>query len=95
MGKATRNYLVGILMFLLALFEGVSGLVLWLILPKGGGYRWGRELLAEATFLWSRDTWIDLHDWVGVALAVVVVIHVVLHWDWIVHMAKRYFEEKE
>ena len=90
MRKATRNYLVGIFMFLLALFEGVSGLVLWLVLPKGGGYRGNRGPLAEATFLWSRDTWIDLHDWVGVALAVIVVIHVILHWNWIVHMTKRY-----
>jgi len=49
-------------MFLLALFEAVSGFVLWLVLPKGGGYRGGRGSLAEAAFLWTRDNWIALHD---------------------------------
>ena len=89
MKKSTRNYLVDLIMFLLALFEVVSGFVLWLILPKGGGYRGGGGLVVETTFLWSRDTWIAIHNWVGVALVVVVVIHLVLHWRWIVSMTKR------
>ena len=76
-------------MFLLALFEVVSGFVLWFILPRGGGYRGGSWSIAEASFLWSRDTWIALHDWVGVALVVVVVLHLILHWRWIVFMTKR------
>lgn len=90
MRKATRNYVVGLIMFLLALFEVVSGFVLWLVLPRGGGYMGGRGggLTTEATFLWPRDTWIDLHNWVGVALLVIVALHLILHWRWIVHMTK-------
>ena len=79
MAKSTRNYVVALVMFLLALFEAVSGFVLWLVLPRGGGYRGGRGLSTEATFLWSGDTWLDLHNWVAVALVVVVVIHLILH----------------
>jgi len=75
-------------MFLLGLFEGVSGFVLWLILPQAGGYRGGRGAATQAAFLWSRDTWIDLHDWIAVALLVVVVLHIILHWNWIVRMIK-------
>jgi hypothetical protein len=89
MKKSVRNYLIGFVMFLLALFEGVSGLILWLVLSRGGGYRGGRGLATEATFIWSRDTWIVLHDWVGVALAIIVVLHIILHWKWIVYMTKR------
>ena len=89
MRKSTRNYFLGIFMFLLALVEVVSGFVLWLVLPRGGGgYTGGRGLVGEATFLWSRNTWVDLHDWVGVALVVVVAIHLVLHRRWIAHMTK-------
>ncbi len=88
MRKATRNYVVGLIMFLLALFEVVSGFVLWLVLPRGGGYMGGRGSITEATFLWSRDTWLDLHNWVAVALLVIVVLHLILHWRWIVHMTK-------
>jgi hypothetical protein len=40
---------MGFVMFLLALFEGVSGLILWLVLSRGGGYRGGRGLATEAT----------------------------------------------
>jgi hypothetical protein len=43
MKKSTRNYIIGIIMFLLAAFETVSGFVLWLILPtEGKGYMGGR-----------------------------------------------------
>ena len=90
MRKSTRNYIIDLIMFLLALFEVVSGFVLWLVLPRGRGYAGGRggELVTEATFLWSRDTWLDLHNWVAVALLVIVVLHLILHWRWIVHMTK-------
>ena len=90
MRKSRRNYIVDLIIFLLALFEVVSGFVLWLVLPRGRGYMGGRgeELVTEATFLWSRDTWLDLHNWVAVALLVIVVLHLILHWRWIVHMTK-------
>jgi len=90
MRKSTRNYIIAFIMSLLALFEVVSGFVLWLVLPGGRGYAGGRggELVTEATFLWSRDTWFDLHNWVAVALVVIVVLHLILHRRWIVHMTK-------
>jgi len=80
-------------MFLLALFQAVSGFVLWLVLPRGGGYRGGRGtgIGGEAIFLWDRHTWIDLHTWVAVALLVVIVLHLIFHWKWIVYVTKRYF----
>lgn len=45
MKKATRNYLLGLLMFLLALFEVVPGFVLLLVLPRRGGYM-GRQRIS-------------------------------------------------
>ena len=93
MRKSTRNYTVDIIMMLLAAFEAVSGFVLWLVLPRGGeGYMGGRGggSIAADTFLWSRDTWLDLHNWVAVALVVVVVLHLVLHWRWIVYMTRTF-----
>jgi len=92
--KATKNYLLAVVMFLLGLFGVVSGFVLWLILPRGSGYMGGRGLTSEATFLWSRDTWLDLHIWVAIALVITVVIHLVLHWRWIVFVTKRLGMEK-
>ena len=94
MRKAKRNFYLAVDMFLLGLAEVVSGLVLWLALPQGGGYMGGRGADSAASFLWLRGTWLDLHIWVGVAAAIVVVIHLVLHWRWIVSVAKRLRMEK-
>jgi len=89
MRKATRNYILALILCLLGLFELVSSFILWRVLPIGGeGYMGG-------TFLWERHIWIDVHGWVGVALVVVVVIHVILHWKWIVYMTKTLGGQKE
>jgi ABC-type dipeptide/oligopeptide/nickel transport system permease subunit len=85
--KATRNYVLALIMGLLALFQAITGFVLWLALPRGRGAGGG-------TFLWDRDTWIDLHNWTAVALVVIVLIHVILHWGWIVRMSRSYFSQK-
>ncbi len=89
MRKATRNYLIAMVMGLLALMQAVSGFVLWLALPSGG-----RGAAGGGTFLWSRATWLTIHDRVAVILIVIVIIHVILHWGWIVRMTKSYFSQK-
>ncbi len=95
MGKATRNYIIGLVMFVLALLEVISGFVLWLVLPRGGGYAGGRGgSVAEATFLWSRNTWLGLHNWIAVALLVIVILHLALHWRWIVYMTRVFWTQK-
>ena len=95
----THGKQIRISMALLGLAEAVTGFVLWLGFPaggSGGGRGWGGGLgsggLGNITF-WeiSKHTWIDIHDWVAVALVVLVLVHVVLHWKWIMRMAKSIF----
>ncbi len=85
--KAKANYSIDLGLFLTGLFEVVSGFVLWLILPRGGGQ--GR-LVTEESFLWVRDTWITLHDWVGVAFMVLLIVHLALHWRWVTRMTREF-----
>jgi hypothetical protein len=76
-------------MFLAGLFQAVSGFLMWLVIPEGG-YRGGRGLdIVEKTFIWDRHVWIDLHDWTAVALVVLVILHLILHWKWIWYMTKK------
>jgi cytochrome b subunit of formate dehydrogenase len=82
MRKTTRNYLIALVMALLALVQAVSGFVLWLALPSGG---------RGGTFLFSRDVWLTIHSRAAIALTVIVLIHIIQHWDWIVRMTKSYF----
>ncbi|MCJ7426549.1 MAG: DUF4405 domain-containing protein [Dehalococcoidales bacterium] len=82
MRKTTRNYLIAMVMALLALVQAVSGFVLWLALPSGG---------RGGTFLFSRDVWLTIHNRAALVLAAIVVVHIILHWDWIVRTTKSYF----
>ena len=96
MTKAKNYWVLAITMVLLGIAEAVSGFVLWLAFPDGGGgggRGWGGGGgLSQVTF-WelSRHTWIDIHDWVAVALVAIVVLHVVLHWKWLVRVGKSFF----
>ena len=96
MTKAIRNWVLAIIMTALGLVEAITGFVLWLVLPGAGGGS-GRGLgggvgASNLTY-WglSRHTWINIHDWVAVALIVLVTIHVILHWKWIIRMVKIMF----
>ena len=98
MKKAKVLWIMTINMVLLGLAEAVSGFVLWLGFPSGGGGGGrgsGGGGVGELTF-WelSKHTWIDIHDWVAVALVVLVLVHIILHWKWIARMAKVPFKGK-
>jgi hypothetical protein len=33
-----------------------------------------------------------IHEWLGVALAVAIIVHILLHWNWIVSVGARYLK---
>ncbi len=41
--------------------------------------------------LQPRMTGIAIHEWLALAAAVTLVLHVVLHWDWVVGITKKFF----
>jgi hypothetical protein len=94
-GRGALLYYTALSAFLLFLLETFSGFVLWLAVSGGDGFRGGRdgaERPGQQEFLAvTRSDWIDIHDWVGVALLVIIGLHLVLHWRWIVQVTKRAF----
>lgn len=90
MKKAKLFFSLVVTMFLLGIIEAVSGFILWLALPSGNGWGRLRGLVIEPTY-WtlSRHEWISIHDWAAVALVAIAIIHVALHWRWIVRMLKN------
>jgi hypothetical protein len=78
--------LVGFL-FLTGLVETISGFVLWFALPSGGG----KKSLELTYWGLTRHTWIDIHDWVAIAMIVIMIIHFLLHWKWVCRMVKHIF----
>jgi hypothetical protein len=94
MRKATKNYILFVIMLITSLLETVSGFVLWLALPCGdGGWQGGR---GSVTAFWalSRDAWRGIHRGAAITLIAAVIIHLILHWRWIVYMTKSYFKPR-
>ncbi|MDD4924128.1 MAG: DUF4405 domain-containing protein [Dehalococcoidales bacterium] len=90
-----RNYInYGVFFLLVYSFVSViiSSYVLWFVLPRGQGIH-GNEYCSlqgegvagnlENVFQLPRFMWIEIHSWLSVALTILVIIHIILHWRWI------------
>lgn len=89
MNKQKINYIVDFLTFISFVFTAISGLVMKFFMP--GGVRQGR--LQE---FWGiqKGAWSEIHEWFGIIFIILVIIHFILHWDWIVSVTKNIFESK-
>lgn len=86
--KATsRNWYLDSILFLSALAAILSG-IYFLYLPDGG-YMGGRNPTYGLTILLERHTWENIHTWGGLAMTLIALTHLMLHWTWIKGMAKR------
>jgi predicted permease len=90
MKKWSINYILFIFLVISGLIQAVSGFLLWLVIPGGHrGFGIGGGLARTGNFIWSRYTWIEIHDWSAVALVIIVIIHIILHWNWIIYTTKK------
>lgn len=90
--KQTRdNWYVDVGLFTSAILAALSGV--YFLFFVQGGYQGGRNPLANVTLLFDRHTWNDLHTWAGVAMIIIAVIHIVIHWSWFVSMVRRMLKE--
>lgn len=89
MNKVKLNYFIDVLMAVIFIITAVTGLIIFLFLPSGirqGNYQ---------TFLGIlKGNWIFIHDWSGIILIVLVVLHFILHWNWMIHITKSIFKKK-
>lgn len=66
--------------FLLVLAQVLLALLLWVVFPRG--------------YYPARRLWVDIHKWSGLALGILVLLHLALHWNWLVRMAHRYLNPR-
>jgi hypothetical protein len=89
--QTRNNWLVDASLLISGLIAALSG-IYFLAFPISG-YRGGRNPFYDLVLLFTRHTWEDLHTWSGIAMLVVVAVHIPLHWKWIVNMTRRMFQE--
>jgi len=82
-GKGSRLWTVNVISFLLLIVLSSTGLINWLLLPKG--YEARRTALVSL-----RHFFVTIHEWAGLAFIIVVTIHIVLHWPYIKSNLKKF-----
>lgn len=84
--KAKINFIVDALGLFAFMVVAITGFWRWWFLPDGGS---GRGVAYELIEL--RRLVVLWHNYSGLVLTVVVVVHLLLHWNWIVCMVKSFF----
>ena len=74
--KAAKLWIVNLLSFILFSILTFTGLINWLLLPRG--YRGGGGFLISL-----RHFLREVHEWTALLFIVIVLVHLVLHWSYI------------
>jgi hypothetical protein len=87
MKKVKVNYFVDLLLVISGLISIVSGVIMFFA-PSGPGS-------SLFTFLGvTKHSWGEWHKWSGMTMAVLVILHFILHWKWFIAMTKNLFHKR-
>lgn len=92
--KPRTNFILDTIILVLFVVVLVSGVLLWQVYPEGQSRHQGRraEVTPTETVMGlDRSDMRAVHDWAGVLMGVLVGVHLVFHWKWIVCQMKRLF----
>ena len=81
--RSSKLWIVNVMSFILFIILCSTGLLNWLVLPRG--YE------ARGSFLVSlRHFFIAFHEWAALIFMIVVAVHIILHWPYIKSNLKKY-----
>ena len=80
MNKSNLNFVIDSVAFFLFLLLASTGILIFLVLPPGSGNLtiWGM----------NRHGWGDIHFWAAMGFLLAMIIHLIMHWSWIVAKIK-------
>ncbi|MBN1793239.1 DUF4405 domain-containing protein [Candidatus Woesearchaeota archaeon] len=90
MDKTKLNYLIDALLAVSFIVTALTGLALFFFMPSGipqGRY--------QAFLGISKTVWLAAHDLAGIIMILLSLIHLVLHWKWVVCMTRSFLKRKE
>jgi len=79
------NYLMDLILTILFFIVAGTGLFMYFFIPSG--IPRGRYIVYMGL---TKTTWIWIHSRIGIMIAIFVVIHIILHWKWIVYTTRRF-----
>ena len=90
MSRSSLNFVLDLVSFFVLLGLAITGFIMKYILPPGTGGT-GRSLHdgagrgVQIQELWSmtRHEWGNIHFYLAVAFAALMILHIILHWSWI------------
>ena len=88
--KLRHNWWIDAALGIGALFAILSS-IYFLIYPNGG-YQGGRNPYYNRVLIFSRTEWDLIHTWSGVIMIMAALIHVVIHWNWIIGTIGRVWQ---
>lgn len=74
--KTTHLWLINMVSFVLFVVLSLTGLINWLVLPKGYEAK-GSFLITLRHFL------VEIHEWAALGFMITIVIHIFLHWGYV------------
>lgn len=86
MNRTFLNYFIDVgltITFILVFFTGIlkwPGLVLWF------GFSYSNFPMRAFSLI---------HDWSGLIMSLLVFVHIILHWNWIIATTKKIFSKKK
>jgi len=84
MRRVKLNAIVDMVAFGALVLSVFTGIIPWTVLPSGGGGPRAGQGTAHTVFLGlGRGEWRDFHTYASLAFAALMVIHLLLHWQWI------------
>ncbi len=91
MNRTKFNVIIDILAAITFIISSLSGLILFFALPSSSGFRGNRVLISTNTVLaLGRHEWINLHNISSIALLLLIIIHLIAHWQWIKKIPKYF-----
>lgn len=85
--KPKINYVVDVIMAVFFLITAVSGLVLF--------YYYKFDVSGPTILGVPRETWSFMHNWGGIILIALILLHFIFHWKWLSSMTGSMFGKKE
>ncbi|MBT6995197.1 DUF4405 domain-containing protein [Candidatus Woesearchaeota archaeon] len=86
MDKTKLNYWIDVGLLISFLGAGITGIIKLKAIATQLGLEWGDPLMKTLS---------TIHDWSGIVMVLLVLVHLILHWDWIVCETKNIFSKKE